>query len=123
MRKDMLKAQSRQRRHWRVRARVIGTAERPRLNVFRSNKYLYVQVIDDSKGHTLASASTIQKDLSGTLGEKTDTLAAAKLLGTTIANRAKEKGIKQVAFDRGGYRYHGRIKAIADAAREAGLEF
>jgi large subunit ribosomal protein L18 len=123
MRKDMLKAQSRQRRHWRVRARVIGTAERPRLNVFRSNKYLYVQVIDDSKGHTLASASTIQEALSGTLGAKTDTLAAAKLLGTTIANRAKEKGIKQVAFDRGGYRYHGRIKAIADAAREAGLEF
>lgn len=72
--------------------------------MFRSNKY-YVQVIDDSKGHTLASASTIQKDLSGTLGDKTDTLAAAKLLGTTIANRAKEKGIKQVAFDRGGYRY------------------
>ena len=87
------------------------------------NKYLYVQVIDDSKGHTLASASTIQEALSGTLGAKTDTLAAAKLLGTTIANRAKEKGIKQVAFDRGGYRYHGRIKAIADAAREAGLEF
>lgn len=123
MRRDKLKAQSRQRRHYRVRARVAGTAERPRLNVFRSNKFLYVQVIDDAKGHTLAAASTIQKALSEQLGGKTDTVAAATLLGKTIAARAKEKGIAKVCFDRGGYRYHGRIKAIADAAREAGLEF
>lgn len=123
MRKDKLRAESRKKRHWRVRSQISGTAERPRLNVFRSNKFLYVQLIDDTKGHTMAAAATIQKALKEQLGGKTDTIDAAKLLGKTIATRAKEKGIAKVCFDRGGYRYHGRVKAIADAAREAGLEF
>ena len=123
MRKDKLRAESRKKRHWRVRNQISGTAERPRLNVFRSNKFLYVQLIDDTKGHTMAAAATIQKPLKEQLGGKTDTIDAAKLLGKTIATRAKEKGIGKVCFDRGGYRYHGRVKAIADAAREAGLEF
>lgn len=123
MKKDREKAEHRHRRHLRLRQRVSGTAERPRLSVFRSNKYLYAQVIDDAKGSTLAAASTLQKPISGSLGGKCANLAAAKLLGKTIAERAKEKGISKVCFDRGGYRYHGRIKALADAAREAGLEF
>ncbi len=114
---------ARVRRHQRLRKRVEGTAERPRLSVFRSNKYLYAQVIDDLTGNTVTAASTLQKTLSGELGGKCSNLAAAKLLGKTIAERAKEKGIAKVSFDRGGYKYHGRIKALADAAREAGLEF
>lgn len=123
MKRDKERAQARTRRHQRLRNRVNGSPERPRLSVFRSNKYLYVQVIDDLSGKTLAAASTLQKPISAELGGKCANLVAAKLLGKTIAARAKEKGVSKVCFDRGGYRYHGRIKALADAAREAGLEF
>jgi large subunit ribosomal protein L18 len=98
-----------------------GTQQRPRLNVYRSLQHIYVQVIDDSSGATLASASTNEPDVRGTLsGSKTD---RARVVGTTIAQRARDKGISTVVFDRGGYLYHGRIKALADAAREGGLEF
>jgi large subunit ribosomal protein L18 len=110
------------RRHRRVRASVNGTTERPRLCVFRSLNHIYAQVIDDSIGSTLASASTVIE----TLKSKADGInkvAQAKLVGTQIAEEAIGKGIKQVVFDRGGYQYHGRIKALADAAREAGLKF
>ena len=108
---------ARQRRHRRIRVNLIGTTQRPRLNVFRSLQHIYAQVIDDSTGNTLAAASTLGADVSGT---KTD---RARAVGKVIAERAKDKGISSVVFDRGGYLYHGRIKALADAAREAGLEF
>lgn len=111
---------SRKKRHARVRAKLSGTAARPRLNVFRSNKHLYAQVIDDMGGVTLASASTIEKDLNL---ESTSNVEAAKLVGELVAKRAVEKGITAVVFDRGGYLYHGRIQALADAARENGLQF
>jgi len=111
--------QARNRRHIRVRKRVRGTAERPRLAVYRSNRYIYAQVIDDTKGHTLAAASSQEPELrGGTLNVDT----AAKV-GELLAQRAKEAEVSAVIFDRGGYKYHGRIKALADAAREAGLEF
>ena len=113
---------ARLRRHRRVRAKVSGTSERPRLNVFRSLTNIYVQVIDDVAGHTLVSASTIDRELRGQVEGK-DKTEAAKLVGQLVARRAIEAGVKQVVFDRGGYRYHGRIKALADGAREAGLEF
>jgi large subunit ribosomal protein L18 len=109
----------RERIHKRIRRKVQGTAERPRLAVFRSVAHIYVQVIDDAKGSTLVSASSIEKATKTNGGN----VAAAKAIGKTIAERAKEKGIKRVVFDRGGYQYHGRVKALADAAREAGLEF
>ena len=111
--------------HSRIRKKIIGTAERPRLNVYRSVSHIYVQVIDDTKGATLVSATSIEKG-KGVKGEKRPTggnVASAKEIGKLIAERAKDKGIKKVVFDRGGYLYHGRIKALADAAREAGLEF
>ncbi|WHY00884.1 50S ribosomal protein L18 [Neobacillus sp. DY30] len=111
---------SRKKRHARVRAKLSGTAARPRLNVFRSNKHVYAQVIDDMSGVTLASASTIEKDLNL---ESTSNVEAAKLVGELVAKRAVEKGITAVVFDRGGYLYHGRIQALADAARENGLQF
>ncbi|MBI4928109.1 MAG: 50S ribosomal protein L18 [Anaerolineae bacterium] len=116
------RAEQRQRRHRRVRLTVIGSPERPRLNVFRSLEEIYAQVIDDQAGNTLASASTIDGELrSKVLGlNKTE---QAKAVGKLVAERAKEKGITKVIFDRGGYRYMGRVKALADAAREAGLEF
>ena len=110
----------RARRHRRVRKKVRGTAQRPRLAVFRSNKHITAQVIDDISGRTLASASTVQADLrSGPTGNK----AAAKAVGTLVAERAKAAGVSKVVFDRGGNLYHGRVAAVADAAREAGLEF
>ena len=109
----------RQRIHKRIRSRVAGTQERPRLAVFRSLYHIYAQVIDDQQGHTLVSASSTEKDLKGKGGN----VEGAKTIGKAIAERAKEKGIKLVVFDRGGYQYHGRVKALADAAREAGLEF
>ncbi|WP_152657742.1 50S ribosomal protein L18 [Oceanobacillus sp. CFH 90083] len=109
----------RKKRHNRVRKTLSGTAERPRLNVFRSNKNIYAQLIDDVNGVTLASASTVDKEL-GINGGNVD---AAKQVGAAIAKRAVEKGYKSVVFDRGGYLYHGRIKALAEAAREEGLEF
>ena len=105
--------------HTRIRSRVHGTAERPRLAVFRSLKHIYAQVIDDRQGHTLVAASSSEKNASASGGN----VAGAKEIGKQIAARAKEKGIKKVVFDRGGFLYHGRIKALADAAREAGLEF
>jgi large subunit ribosomal protein L18 len=108
----------RQKRHNRVRARVIGTAERPRLNVFRSLNHIYAQVIDDRMGQTLVSASSTEKDLRSNSGGNLD---AARRIGQAIAERALAKGIEQVVFDRGGYLYHGRIKALTDAARAAGL--
>jgi len=111
---------SRKKRHARVRAKLSGTAARPRLNVFRSNKHLYAQLIDDMSGTTLVSASTMEKDLNL---ESTSNVEAAKLVGELVAKRAVEKGISAVVFDRGGYLYHGRIQALADAARENGLQF
>jgi len=114
------KNKTRRKRHARVRAKINGTAARPRLNVFRSNKHIYAQLIDDMNGVTLASASTLEKDLGL---EGTNSVEAAVKVGELVAKRASEKGIKSVVFDRGGYLYHGRIKALADAARENGLEF
>ncbi|KAA6443951.1 50S ribosomal protein L18 [Bacillus swezeyi] len=111
---------ARLKRHARVRSKLSGTPERPRLNVFRSNKHIYAQVIDDVNGVTLVSASTLDKDFNAE--SYGDTSAAAKV-GELVAKRASEKGITNVVFDRGGYLYHGRVKALADAAREAGLEF
>jgi large subunit ribosomal protein L18 len=113
--------EGRLRRHRRVRKKIHGTAERPRLAVYRSNKHLTVQVIDDDAGHTLAAASTIEPDqrAAGTGGS----VEAATRLGALIAERAKAAGVEQVVFDRGGFGYHGRIAAVAAAAREAGLEF
>ena len=109
-------------KHRRLRNHLSGTAERPRLAVFRSNNHMYAQIIDDTVGKTLVSASTTQKDVKAEL-EKTNNVDAAAYLGTVIAKRAIEAGIKEVVFDRGGFIYHGKIKALADAAREAGLEF
>jgi len=114
------KLESREKRHRRVRATVEGTPQRPRLNVFRSVKHIYAQVIDDSQGHTLAAAGSLDKELREGTGTKT---AEAQAVGRLVAERAKAAGITQVVFDRGGYQYHGRVKALADAAREAGLDF
>jgi large subunit ribosomal protein L18 len=112
---------ARQRRHKRIRVSLVGTANRPRLNVFRSLQHIYAQVIDDASGTTLAAASTNEATSRGAAsGTKTD---RARAVGKTIAERARDKGISAVVFDRGGYLYHGRVKALADAAREAGLEF
>ncbi|WP_032120412.1 50S ribosomal protein L18 [Clostridium amazonitimonense] len=112
--------ESRERRHLRVRKKISGTAERPRLSVYRSEKHIYVQIIDDVAQRTLVAASTLDKDLGLELGSNKD---AAKKVGELVAKKALDKGIKQVVFDRGGYIYHGRVKELADGAREAGLEF
>jgi len=121
MLKQTSKNATRRRVHERIRKKLLGTSERPRLNVYRSLNHIYVQVIDDLEGKTLASASSAEgKKESRTGGGN---LAAAKGVGKTIAERAKSKGIDKVVFDRGGYIYHGRVKALADAAREAGLKF
>ena len=109
-------------KHRRIRNRFSGTAERPRLAVFRSNNHMYAQIIDDTVGNTLVSASTLQKDVKAELG-KTNNVDAAAYLGKVIAEKAKEKGITDVVFERGGFIYQGKIKALADAAREAGLNF
>jgi large subunit ribosomal protein L18 len=116
------KRTARLRRHRRMRTHLSGTAERPRLNVYRSNEHIYAQVIDDVQGHTLVSASTVDPQVRGQLEGKTKT-DAAKLVGDLVARRAVEAGITNVIFDRGGWQYHGRVKALAEAAREAGLEF
>lgn len=113
---------ARLRRHARVRRKVQGTPEKPRLNVFRSLKGIYAQVIDDKAGHTLVSASTLDPGIQTQLQGK-KRLEQARLVGKSLAERAKEAGITQVVFDRGGYRYSGRVKALADGARESGLEF
>ncbi|ETP69690.1 50S ribosomal protein L18 [Planococcus glaciei] len=110
---------SRKKRHARVRSKITGTASRPRLNVFRSNKYIYAQLIDDVNGVTLVSASSMEKDFEGSKGN----IEAAAKVGETIAKRAVEQQLSSIVFDRGGYLYHGRIKALAEAARENGLQF
>ncbi len=112
--------QNRKSRHYRVRNKVFGTSERPRLNVYKSGKHIYLQIIDDNEGRTLVSASTLDKSLDL---QNTKNMEAAKTMGETIAKRAIDAGISEVVFDRGGHIYHGKIKAIADAAREAGLKF
>ena len=111
---------SRAKRKLRIRSTVTGTTERPRLSVFRSNRYIYVQLIDDVKSHTMVAASTVEEELKGKTGA---TIEGAKQLGQLIAKRAQAKNINKIVFDRSGYLYHGRIKALADAAREAGLQF
>ena len=122
----MVSKESRQKvrvtKHMRIRNRFSGTAERPRLAVFRSNNHMYAQIIDDTVGNTLVAASTLEKEIKAEL-EKTNNVDAAAYLGTVIAKRAIEKGIKEVVFDRGGFIYQGKIAALAEAAREAGLEF
>ena len=122
----MVSKESRQlvraKKHMKIRNRFSGTAERPRLAVFRSNNHMYAQIIDDTVGNTLVSASTLEKEIKAEL-EKTNNVDAAAYLGTVIAKRAIEKGIKEVVFDRGGFIYQGKIQALADAAREAGLNF
>ncbi|MEM6325938.1 MAG: 50S ribosomal protein L18 [Bacteroidota bacterium] len=117
MAKTSLKARNRARIRRRIRAKVSGTAERPRLAVFRSNKYIYAQLIDDAAGHTLAAASSREAGIDATGTE------AGTAVGKTLAERAKEAGVETCVFDRGGYRYHGRVKALADGAREGGLRF
>lgn len=107
----------------RIRKRIAGTAERPRLAVFKSLRYIYAQVIDDDAGRTLAYASSLESALRKELGRGTKTKAAAKLVGEKLAERAKASGVERVVFDRGGYVYHGRLKALAEAAREKGLQF
>ena len=118
----MTKQERRQRVHYRIRKVVNGTPERPRMVVFRSNKQIYVQVVDDTKGVTLASTSSLEKALADKC-KGVSGIEAAKIVGGCIAQRALEKGISTVSFDRGGYLYHGRVKSLADAAREGGLKF
>ncbi len=110
------------RRHYRVRAKVEGTVSRPRLCVFRSLNHIYAQIIDDSQGHTLTSASTLEPEMKDEVADKAKA-ARAGLVGSLLAKRALSQGIKQVVFDRGGYKYHGRVKALAEAARQQGLKF
>jgi large subunit ribosomal protein L18 len=114
---------TRKRRHVRVRAKVSGTAARPRLNVFRSSVHIYAQVIDDDRGRTLVSASDLEQEVLDRAGSDSTKSAKARVVGTVIAERAKAAGINTVVFDRGGYLYHGRVKAVADGAREAGVVF
>jgi len=116
------KREARSRRHRRVRKKVFGVPGGPRFNIFKSLKHIYAQIIDDAVGNTLVSASTMDEKLRGTL-KTGGNVSAAKKIGGLVAKRAIDKGIKKVVFDRGGYRYHGRVKALAEAAREAGLEF
>ena len=116
------RAEIRAKKHRRLRNHISGTAERPRLAVFRSNNHMYAQIIDDTVGNTLVAASTLQKDVKAEL-EKTNNVDAAAYLGTVIAKKALEKGITTVVFDRGGFIYQGKVKALAEAAREAGLDF
>lgn len=113
---------ARKRRHLRVRAKLSGTAERPRLNVFRSSAHTYAQIIDDSEGHTLVAASSLEDEVQSAASGPTKT-DHAKAVGKVVGDRAIAAGIESVVFDRGGYKYHGRVKALADAAREAGLDF
>ena len=113
---------ARRKRHLRVRSRVKGSASAPRLNVFRSLNHIYAQVIDDTRGQTLATASTLDSEVKSELAGKNKT-ARSELVGTLVAKRALSKGIERVAFDRGGYKYHGRVKALAEAARKEGLKF
>lgn len=120
--KKISRAKVRQKKHRRIRHRLSGTTQTPRLAVFRSDSHMYAQIIDDTVGHTLVSASTLQAEVRAEL-EHTNDIKAAEKVGEVIGKRAIEKGIKKVVFDRGGFLYHGKVKALADAAREAGLEF
>ncbi|NLK44727.1 MAG: 50S ribosomal protein L18 [Tissierellia bacterium] len=120
MLKKVNRNENRKQRHARVRKKIFGTPEKPRLNVFRSGNHIYAQIIDDSVGHTLVSASTLESKENLT---STKNMEAARFVGETIAKKALDKGIQEVVFDRGGYLYHGRIKELAEAAREAGLKF
>jgi large subunit ribosomal protein L18 len=115
--------EARIRRHIRIRKKIAGTAERPRLSVFRSLHHIYAQIIDDIQGVTLVSASTLEPEIRQKVSDKGGNIEAAKLIGAAIAQKALDKGIKQVVFDRGGQIYHGRVQALASAARESGLEF
>jgi large subunit ribosomal protein L18 len=117
--KPLTRIEARQRRHMRLRQKIRGTARRPRMSVCFSGKHIYVQFIDDEAGHTLAAASTLSPEMKGTKAN----LAGARKLGAFAAQKALEKNITEVVFDRGGFKYHGRVKALADAAREAGLKF
>jgi len=117
------KRERRERAHLRVRKRVRGTEERPRLSIYKSLRFIYAQVIDDDKGTTLVAASSADPALREQLGSSTSGKAAAKLVGELVASRAKERGVEKVVFDRGGYVYHGRVQALAEAAREKGLQF
>ena len=116
------RSEIRAKKHMRIRNRFSGTAERPRLAVFRSNNHMYAQIIDDTEGKTIVAASTMEKEVKAEL-DKTNNVSAAAYVGTVIAKRALEKGIKEVVFDRGGFIYQGKVAALAEAAREAGLEF
>lgn len=118
----MDRAQARRARHERLRKRLTGTPERPRLCVRRSLHHMYALLVDDAKGHTLAAASTMDRSIGGEMKSRTN-VAAAQAVGTAIAAKAKAAGVSEVVFDRGGYKYHGRVRALADAAREAGLSF
>jgi large subunit ribosomal protein L18 len=118
----LVKEALRKKRHGRVRKRAIGTADKPRLNVFRSIEHIYAQVIDDSTGQTIVSASTVDKELKGKV-KTGGNIEAAKMVGELVGKRAVEKGIESIVFDRGGYQYHGRVAALADGARGAGLKF
>lgn len=122
MLKKVVRNKKRVDRHNKIRNKIVGTPERPRLNVFRSSKHIYAQVINDEEGTTIASASTLDKDIVAKVAELNKT-EAAKLIGEEVARRALEKGVKSVVFDRGGYLYHGRVKSLADSARENGLDF
>lgn len=122
MLKKVDKNKKRIERHYSIRNKITGTPERPRLNIFKSSKHIYAQIIDDATGTTLASASTQDKELKDQVAELTKK-EAAKLVGKTVGERAKNKGINTVVFDRGGYLYHGRVQLLADGARESGLEF
>ena len=122
MERSEVKRRARLRRHRRVRKKVEGKETRPRLSVFRSARHIYAQIIDDTRGHTLASASTSDRELKNEL-EGLKKREQARLIGETLARRAKSQGVTRVVFDRGGYRYHGRVRSLAEGAREAGLEF
>lgn len=121
--KTLAKRARRERAHLRLRQRVVGSSERPRLSVYKSSRYLYAQVIDDGSGRTLAAASSLEPSLKGELKGATGTLGAAKRVGEEVAERARARGVAKVVFDRGGYRYHGKVKQLAEAARSKGLEF
>ncbi len=122
MKPEVNRRKARERRRAHVRKRVVGTPERPRLNVFRSLKHIYAQVIDDSQGHTIVAASTVDKEVREQIVGMNKT-EQAQVVGRVVAERALAKGVKKVVFDRAGYKYHGRVKALAEAARKAGLEF
>ncbi|MBQ7241759.1 MAG: 50S ribosomal protein L18 [Firmicutes bacterium] len=116
------RAVARNKRHYRIRNKVQGTAAKPRLAVFRSNNHIYAQIIDDTVGNTIAASSTLEAEVAGKV-ENTSNIEAAKAVGEAVAKKALDKGISEVVFDRGGYIYHGRVAALADAARQAGLKF